>query len=193
MSPGKEPEVDSYLTRLADGRAVSTEELAPVVYDDLRRLADAFFRRERAGITLQPTALVHEAYLKLVAQDQQSWENRAHFLAVAATAMRRVLVNAAKSRGREKRGRGWERVTLAGVESDGPVGDVGLVELEEALQRLTKVKERYVRIVELRYFAGLTLDEVGEVLGVSRTIIVREWAKAKAWLTTWLEDRGSAG
>ena len=177
-------------TRLADGRWVSGEELAPIVYDDLRRLAHSFFRREQPGITIQPTALVHEAYLRLANQDADAWESRGHFLAVAATAMRRILATAARDRGRLKRGGGVARVTLTGSEpvQASTADDVDLLDLEQALVSLAAIKERYARIAELRYFAGLSIDETAQVLGVSRTIINREWSKAKAYLALALED-----
>lgn len=168
-------------TRLADGRSLSTEELAPVVYDDLRRLALAYFRKEAPGVTLQPTALVHEACLQLLGQRNQSWESRAHFMSLAATAMRRILIDAARTRARQKRGGGRERVTLGEAGSSQAL-DVSVLDLDAALERLAGVSERYVRIVELRYFAGLDLDETADVLGVGRSTIVREWAKARAWL-----------
>lgn len=150
------------------------------------------FRNEPAGATLQPTALVNEAYLALMGQDKRSWESRANFLAVAATSMRRVLINAAKTRSRDKRGgSGWERVTLDGVAVDGPGGQVDLLDLEAALTKLASVSERYVRILELRYFGGMSLDEVANTLGVGRTLVVYEWSLAKAWLATELADLGT--
>ena len=174
-------------TRLDDGRVLSTEELTPIVYDDLRRLADAYFQREAPGPTLQPTALVNEACVQLLGQRNQDWENRGHFLAVAATCMRRILMNAARDRGRQKRGGEWDRVTLAAAGND-VHGTVSVLDLDAALERLGERNERYVRIVELRYFAGLGLDETAQVLGVGRTTIVREWAKARAWLEDALEN-----
>lgn len=182
-----DPSSPAHRTRLADGRALSTDELTPLVYDDLRRLASSYFRREPAGITLQPTALVHEACLQLLGQRNQSWENRAHFMALAATAMRRVLVDAARDRGRLKRGGGRARVTLSEAGGEGPV-TVSLIDLDGALERLAGVSERYVRIIELRYFAGLGLEETAQVLGVGRSTIVREWAQARAWLEEALLD-----
>lgn len=167
-----------------------TEEMAAQLYQDLRRLAASFFRSERPEHTLQPTALVHEAYLKLADQDANLWRNRSHFLAVAGTAMRRVLLDAAEARGRQKRGGDLQRVTLTGTDAETDVLDVDVVDLDEALTKLAEVKERYVRIVELRYFAGLPLDEVAVLLGVSRTIVVREWARARAWLAKYLADAG---
>ncbi|MEM7205910.1 MAG: ECF-type sigma factor [Planctomycetota bacterium] len=170
-----------------------TRDLAPVVYEDLRRVADGMFRREQRGITLQPTALVHGAYLALADQENQTWESRANFLAVAATAMRRVLINAAKARRSGKRGGGWQRVTLHGGEIEGPSGHVDLLDLDAALTKLAGVKKRYVRILEMRYFGGMTLDEVASTLGVGRTLVVREWALAKAWLATELAEMPNRG
>ena len=164
---------------------LSAEELAPLVYDDLRRVAARYFQREAPGATLQPTALVNEACIQLLGQRNQDWESRGHFLAIAATSMRRILLNAARDRGRQKRGGDWERVTL-GDGGEAQPRSVALIDLDAALEKLASVSERYVQIIELRYFAGLTLDETAQVLGVSRTIIVREWAKARAWLETTL-------
>ncbi|MEM7305014.1 MAG: ECF-type sigma factor [Planctomycetota bacterium] len=179
---------DGYLGRLADGRRVTSEQLAPIVYEDLRRLARQLFHKERPGATIQPTALVHEAYLRLADQKADGWENRAQFMAVAALAMRRVLANAARDRGRLKRGGGFERVTLSDVEPEQPENEIDVLELEEALEALGKVKERYARIAELRYFAGLTVPEVARVLGVGKTIVDREWAMARAYLALKLES-----
>ena len=177
-------------TILADGRRVTTDELAPLLYDELREMAENFFRKERPGLTLQPTALVHEAWMRLASQEQD-WANRSHFLALAATTMRRVLSNAGRARKADKRGGDRARVTLSGAEvEEGTSGselDVDILDLDAALETLAGVNERYVRILELRYFAGLSIEEAAEVMGLSRTQIVREWAKAKAWLAAKLE------
>ena len=180
---------DAYLTQLADGSSVSSQELAAIVYEDLHRMAKALFRRESPDHTLQPTALVHEAYLRLADQKvADGWDNRAQFLAVAATAMRRVLANAARSRQSLKRGGGAERVTLTGNDSVDSPQQIDLIDLEAALEHLAGIKERYVQIVELRYFAGLSIPEIAQVLGVSPTIIDRDWAKARAYLAVRLQD-----
>ena len=178
---------EEVLTSLADGRRVGTDELIPIVYDNLRRLAGSFFQAEEASATLQPTALVHEAYIKLVGQQQGEWANQAHFLAIAGRVMRRVLVDAARARKSEKRGGALRRVTLLDDATDSPPVDVDITELDEALEKLAKVKERFVQIAELHYFSGLTLEEVGKVLGVGRSTVVREWAQARAWLAVQLE------
>ena len=175
-------------TFLADGRRLTTDELGELVYDELRRMADAYFQREKPGITLQPTALVHESYVRLATQDKQTWENRAQFLGVAARAMRQVLVSAARARGRVKRGGNWERVTLGSQVVDTPQLEVDVLDLDAALEKLGKVKERYLRIVELVFFGGLTLAEAAEVLGLSRSMVAHEWGKAQAWLSTHLAD-----
>ena len=180
-------------TLLFDGRKLTSQELAPLLYDDLRQMARELFRRESAQVTIQPTVLVHEAYLRLADQKAEGWENRAQFLAVAAVAMRRVLANAARDRKRLKRGGAHQRVTLTGQDPLASEQEIDLVELDEALEELGRVDERYLRIVELRYFAGLTAAEAGRVLGVSRTIVDREWAKARAYLAVRLEDARKGG
>ena len=187
-----DPNSAAYLTHLADGRAVSSRELAALVYEDLRAMASRLFRREAHALTLQPTALVHEVFLRLVDQNvEQGWRNRAQFLAVASRCMRRLLANAARDRGRQKRGGAVERVTLTGQEPEAPEQTIDLLDLDAALEELGRVKERYARIVEMRYFAGLTIAEVAAVLGVSATLVDREWAKARAWLALKLERPGA--
>ncbi len=174
---------DAPVTVLADGRRVTPHELLPLVYDDLRRVAGAFFRRERASHTLQPTALVHEAYLRLADQQDGEWRNRAHFVGVAAQAMRRVLVDAARARRSGKRGGGLRPVTLVESLDGGEGAKVDVVDLEEALAKLENLNPRYGRIVELRFFGGLTIKETAALLGVSTTIVERNWAEAKGWLS----------
>ena len=189
MTEGSDPTGgDQRATLLSDGRRVSGEELVPIVYEDLRRLAEDFFKGQSPGLTIQPTALVHEAYLRLADHRAEGWDGRSHFLAVAAKAMRQVLSNAARDRGRLKRGGSHARVTLTGREPEVADNGIDILELEEALTSLGKVKERYAQIVELRYFGGLSIDETARVLGVSPTIVDREWAKAKAYLTVELAE-----
>jgi RNA polymerase sigma factor (TIGR02999 family) len=158
------------------------EELVPLVYDELHRLARRSMRRERADHTLQTTALVNEAYLNLAGKGSVSWEGRAHFLAVASQVMRRLLVSHARRRGAGKRGGAGLRLALeddmASVEQKG----VDLVALDDALSRLQEVEPEYARLVELRFFGGLTLEEAGEVLQVSPATAKRRWVAAKAWL-----------
>lgn len=188
QSPTQSAGLEEPHTLLADGRRLSGEELAPVVYEDLRRLAHSLFRREKPGITIQPTALVHEGYLRLADQRNSEWESRAHFLSVAATAMRRILANAARDRQAVKRGGAAVRVTLTGREPEHDSEDLFLLDLEQALEALARIKERYARIAELRYFAGLSVDETARVLGVSPTVIDRDWSKAKAHLALFFEE-----
>ena len=185
MDAGEVPEASPEAEQSGGG---SADELIELVYDDLLRMARARMGREASGSTLQPTALVHEVYLRMADQREQTWVDRTHFVALAATAMRRVLANAARDRGAQKRGGAWGRVTFdsAMLASGGEALDV--LDFEAALERLGRIKERYARIVELRCFAGLGVEETAEVLGVSRTIVVREWAIAKGWLSSFLEE-----
>ncbi len=166
------------------GGAARAAELLPHVYPELRRLAARFLRHERPGHTLQPTALVHEAYLKLVDQTRVSWRGRSHFFAVGARAMRRLLINHARDHQRQKRGGGFRPVTLAeGSVSGGKgLGVEELLSLEQALAQLAQLDERQARVVELRFFGGLTTSEIAEVLGVSRRTVEGDWAHARAWL-----------
>jgi len=166
--------------------------LTPALYAELRRLAAAYLRRERTGHTLQPTALVHEAYMRLVDQRQVAWENRAHVLGVAAQLMRRILVDHARARARIKRAGMLTRVTFEGIDVPAAERDVDLVELDDALRELAAVDEQLSRIVELRYFAGLTVEESADVLGTSTRTVDRAWATARAWLRRRLEG-GEAG
>ncbi len=158
------------------------DALLPLVYDELRRLARAFLRRERPGHTLQPTALVHEAYLRLVSQREVTWQNRAQFFALAATMMRRILVNHAEARRAKKRGGGQETITLEPSHAIGMTAAIDVVSLNQALEKLGAIDQDKVHIVEMRFFGGLTHDEIAEVTGRSRATIEREWSFARAWL-----------
>jgi RNA polymerase sigma factor (TIGR02999 family) len=164
------------------GDAVARERMLPLVYDELRRLAASYLRRERPGHTLQPTALVHEAYVRLIDQRQVDWSNRAQFIGLAAVMMRRILVNHARDRVAGKRGGGAEHVplTLAG-ERIGTT-DLDVLDLHEALERLTALDARKGQIVELKFFGGLTTDEIAQTLEVSSATIEREWKFSRAWL-----------
>jgi RNA polymerase sigma factor (TIGR02999 family) len=166
--------------RRGDERALA--ELTPIVYDELRRLAASFMRRERAGHTLQPTALVHDAYLRLLKDSQLSWQNRAHFFGIAARSMRQILVERARARGAAKRGGSRVRVTLDPglVAADDPTFD--LEALDEALARLAKMDPELAQVVDVRFFGGLSIEEAAESLGVSPATIKRRWTTAKAWL-----------
>ena len=156
--------------------------LTPLVYDELHRLAGVYMARERPGHPLQATALVNEAYLKLTDSSRVRWQNRAHFLAVAAQLMRRILVDFARDRRSLKRGHDWQRVTLDEGLILGGEPNVDLIALDEALRRLGALDPRKVQVVEMRFFGGLSLEETAEVLGVSIDTIGRDWSAAKAWL-----------
>jgi RNA polymerase sigma factor (TIGR02999 family) len=182
-NPPDNSDITQLLIAWGDGRREALDDLMPIVYADLRRMAAGHMRREAADHALQPTALVHEAYVRLVDQKQVKWRNRAHFFGVAAGLMRRILVDHARRRRAGKRGGGWERVTLAGNEAatDSPK-EIDVLALDEALERLAQFDPQQERIVELRYFGGLTIDETAEVVGISAATVVREWTIAKAWL-----------
>ncbi len=181
------------LTAWRGGDHSALDALMPLVYDELRRLARDYLRRERPDHTLQPTALVNEAYLRLVDQKRMRWQNRAHFFAIAAQMMRRILIDHARSKHFEKRGGGVPRVALdeAAVLSDERAGE--LVALDEALTGLAALDERKGRVVELRYFGGLSVEEVAEVLGVSADTVTRDWRRAKAFLRREMQRGGAGG
>ena len=171
------------LRQWSDGNREALEELMPLVYDELHRQARRYLRRERSNHTLQTTALIHEAYLKLIDQRDVNWESRTHFFAVAAQMMRRILVDHARTKHRVKRGGSNENMPLE--EAALVVSNekrIDLIALDEALNRLAEIDEQQCRIVELRYFSGLTLEETAAVLKVSRTTVANDWSLAKAWL-----------
>lgn len=164
------------------GNKSSFDKMLPLVYAELRRIAASYLSRERPGHTLQPTALVHEAYLRLVDQRSVNWQNRAQFFGVAAGMMRRILINHANKQRTIKRGGGAERVSLEMAVNSFEQPDVNLLALDEALRALAEIDERKSRIVELKFFGGLTTSEVAEVLQLSPATIEREWSLARAWL-----------
>ena len=180
--PGDGSPVTQLLAGLQDGDPSVAARLLPLVYDDFRALALRHLARERAGHTLQPTALVHEAYLKLVDQTRVNWQGRTHFFAVGAQAMRRILVEHARSRRREKRGGDRQRVELDEGAALAPERGVDLLDLDEALKRLEALDERQARVVELRFFGGLNMVEVAQALGVSKRTAEGDWRMARAWL-----------
>ena len=175
-------DVTTLLGELAQGKPEAADQLIPLVYDELRRLANRYMRRERENHTLQTTALVHEAYLKLVEQRSVNWQGRTHFFGIAAQIMRRVLVDHARGRLREKRGGGQPLVVLDEALVFSPEQSSALVELDGALERLAALDVRQAKIVELRFFGGLTVEEAAEVLGISPKTVKRDWSVAKAWL-----------
>lgn len=171
------------LERWARGEAGASDELIGVVYAELRALAERKMRREPAEATLQPTSLVHEAFMRLVDASRIDFKGRAHFLAVAANVMRRILIEHARARRRQKRGGGWERITLSEDVAIAPGGrELEVLALDEALERLAALNPREARVVELRVFAGLTVDETAAALGVSARTVDEDWTMAKAWL-----------
>jgi len=175
-------DVTRLLREVGDGDDQAMVRLMPLVYEELRRLASNLLWSERADHTLQPTALVHEAYMRLVDERDRNWRSRQHFMALAAMAMRRVLVNHARGRDRLKRGGGRRAVTIEAVDGLASPEGVDLVGLDDALDRLAAIDERKVRTVELRFFAGLPVDETAAVLGVSSATVKRDWELARAWL-----------
>src|SRR5437016_3731180 len=183
------PDVTSLLRKFADGNHEAAGELIPVVYQELRRLAVRHLRHERPDHTLQPTALVHEAYIKLVAQRNADWQSRSHFFAVASKLMRRILVDYARRQLRAKRGGRQAKLSLDEVVLLSPDRPDKMLALDESLTRLEKLDARQGRIVELRYFGGLTIDEAAQILRVSATTVRREWTSAKAWLYGELKER----
>jgi RNA polymerase sigma factor (TIGR02999 family) len=183
-------EITRLLVAWSDGEESALEKLTPIVYEELRQLAKRYMRQERPGHTLQSTAIVHEAFLRLVNQNVE-WNSRAHFFAIAAKMMRRILVDHARSRAASKRGAGVTPVPLDERNAISPEQDVDLVALDEALEHLATIDPQRSRIVELRYFGGLSNEESAEILGISPTTVQRQWTGAKAWLYHELTSRPS--
>jgi RNA polymerase sigma factor (TIGR02999 family) len=185
MRPGSTHTVTDLLRAWAAGDQAALDELLPLVYDELRRQARRYMRAQPSGHTLQTTALVHEAYLRLVGQSHVDWQSRAHFLGVASKAMRSILVDHARARRAAKRGGTARAVTLdeaGGVPDAGSQRGVDVLALDEALARLAELDLRKSQLVELRYFGGLGIEEAAVVLGVSPATVKREWTTARAWL-----------
>jgi RNA polymerase sigma factor (TIGR02999 family) len=164
----------------------------PLVYSELRRLANSYLQRERSDHTLQSTALVHEAYVRLVDQNLPQWQNRAHFFAVAAQLMRQILVDYARSHRAAKRGGGAYKVTLTDAASQPQRVDVDVVALDDALKGLARIDPQQSRVVELRFFAGLSIEDTSEVLGISPSTVTRDWNTARVWLYRELDRRERA-
>jgi RNA polymerase sigma factor (TIGR02999 family) len=174
--------VTQLLVRWRAGDREALEALMPLVYDELRRLAHHYLRQERSDHTLQSTALVHEAYLRLAGQNPPQWQNRAHFFGIAAHLMRQILVEYARSRSTAKRGAKAPRLALDEATALAQQTEVDVVALDRALQELTELDAQQGRIVELRFFAGLTIEDTSEVLGISPATVKRDWTTARAWL-----------
>ena len=181
-------ELTQLLIAWSQGDARALEQLTPLVYAELRKIAHRYMNRERAGHTLQTTAVVHEAFLRLLGNPQENWQNRAHFYAIAAQMMRRILVDYARSNLRAKRGGETIRVALEDI--DAPVADLALdpdlIALDAALEKLVEIDPRRGRVVELRFFGGLSVEETAHVLQVAPDTVVRDWRVAKAWLFRYL-------
>ena len=175
-------EVTRILTAIERGDAKASEELPPLVYNELRRLAAQQLAGERPGHTLQPTALVHEAWLALVDSSNQSWQNRAHFFGAAAEAMRRILIARARHKNRQRRGSGVAHLDVDEIDIASPAPDDQLLALNDALDRFAALEPQQAELVKLRYFVGLKIEEAAEVLGISKATAKRWWAYARAWL-----------
>lgn len=175
----------SILTEIRGGNRAAVDDLLAHVYDDLRELAAVHMRREH-GHTLQPTALVHEVYVRLVDQTRANWKDRSHFFAVASQAMRRILIDHFRRHQAAKRGGGRQRITLAGIEAARK--EIDFLDLDEAIDQLAALDARQARIVEMRYLGGLTVDEVAIALGVSKSLVEKEWRMARAWLLSFLKE-----
>ncbi len=188
MASSPRAETTRILADLESGDRSAAAKLLPLVYDQLHAVADSFFRRQPRNHTLQPTALVHEAYLRLVDQSDEKWKSRAHFFAVAAKAMRQILINHAERRGAAKRGGDRHKLTLNEELTPAPRHDIDLLVLDEALSRLSNLSERMGRVVELRFFGGLTVAEVAHVLDVSKRTVEGDWETARAWLSRELSE-----
>lgn len=185
-------EITQLIANLAHGDRIAGEELLPMVYQELRSLAGKYLRGQRRDHTLQPTALVHEAYLKMIDQTQAKWNDRAHFFAVAATAMRQILVNHAVARGALKRGGGRAKIAIDENVAGAEQPEFDPIALDEAMKKLAAFDERKSKVVELRFFSGLTVDEVAEVLNVSKSTVEGDWRMARAWLSRELAEGDTA-
>ena len=185
-------EITRLLVEWSNGNRAALDELYPLVYEELRRLARRQMRRERAGHTLQTTALVNDAYLRLIDQTHVRWQNRAHFFAIAARMMRRILIDHARKQSYAKRGGGARPVPLEEAAQVSTAKAAELLALDEALHALAEIDPRRAEVVELRYFGGLTNEEVGEVLRVHPNTVVRDWNLARAWLRKELDGNAKA-
>lgn len=191
MKVNRSQEVTVFLKAWSGGDREAADRLMMLVYDEMRRLAASYLRQQRSDHTLQPTALVHEAYMKLIDVSQVNWQDRAHFFAVAAQTMRHILVDHARAVAADKRGGGAQKITLnEAVSFSNQPQNVDLLALDEALQKLAEQDAMQSRIVELRFFGGLTVEETAEVLRISPATVKREWSTARAWLFRRMRDEG---
>jgi RNA polymerase sigma factor (TIGR02999 family) len=190
MNEAQSGEITQLLVAWSHGEETALETLTPIIYGELRRLARSYMRQERADHTLQSTAVVHEAFIRLIDQNVE-WKSRAHFFAIAAKMMRRILVDHARAKSTSKRGAGMPRVGMDEQAMESQERNVDLVALDEALEHLARIDPQRSRIVELRYFGGLSNEESANVLGISPATVQRQWSGAKAWLYRELSSRES--
>jgi RNA polymerase sigma factor (TIGR02999 family) len=188
-----QPDITQLLVNWSNGDRQALEQLTPLVYGELRRLASRYLRRERPGHTLQSTALVHEAYLRLIDQRYVRWQNRAHFFGIAAQLIRRILVDHARAHQAQKRGADAPVLSLDEAVAAPEKRDLNLVALDDALNDLARIDPQQGRIVELRFFTGLSIEETAEVLGISPATVKRDWVVAKAWLHRELSRSAAHG
>jgi RNA polymerase sigma factor (TIGR02999 family) len=184
--------ITQLLIRWSNGDRGARDELVPLVYTELKRLAASYLRREPRERTLQPTALVHDAYFRLVQQDKVSFQNRAQFYGLCSAIMRNILVDRARARKNKKRSGGWIRISISNADRINRKPDLDLLAVDEALKKLAAIKPRHAQIVELRFFGGLTAEETAEVLGVSRATVQREWEFSRVWLSRTLSESSNA-
>jgi len=188
-----EPNVTQLLIDWRNGDGEALQRIIPLVYDELRKIAGSYMRRERPDHTLQATALLNEAYLRLIDQTRVTWRSRAHFIGIAATMMRRVLMDHAREYRAVKRGSGGQKLALDEALGIPEKREVDLIALDDALRELEKMDPRQGQIVEMRFFGGLEVEEVAEVLGISPATVKRDWAVAKVWLRRQMSQRGEGG
>jgi len=184
-------EITGLLQEWKNGDGTAVDRLFPLVYDELKRQARNYLNKERANHTLQPTALVHEVYLRLVKLNQMKWEDRAHFYAISATTMRRILVDHAREIAADKRGGAMQRITLENLYTSNEKKATDLLELDEALTKLAEIEERKAQVVEMNFFGGLNQKEIAEVLQVTEKTVQRDWQFAKLWLYRELKQKAS--
>jgi len=182
MAVNKSKNITQLLNEISSGNELAIEQVLPLVYDELRRISSKYLRDEYKKHTFQTTELVHEAYLRLIGEQEISWQSRAHFFGVAAKSMRQILVDYARKRNAKKRGSGSDKISLEDTPQISNESDEQILALDEALKKLESVEERSCKIVELRYFSGLTIEETAEVLHISPATVKRDWNFAKAWL-----------
>jgi len=184
---GESTSVSLTLQQLVAGDASAADRLFPVVYDQLRDVAERMLRGGRPDHTLQPTALVHEVFMKMIHQDQGDWKDRAHFLNVCALAMRQILINYARDRSADKRGGGWKRITLTGFSDEPESIDVDAGALHAALEQLAQLNQRHYQVVVARFLGGLSVEEAAHVLGITERTVKRDWSAARVWLALQLK------